>query len=130
MEVVLEGAEGLHKAGLMNDSKLEEFKKLVLKNPEVKKEYDRLGKEFLTIHLKQLASTPDESFVHTSPEDIKARVRRMQYKGFQGSVEYSADDELLYGEVLSIEPLINYEGSTLDELKAAFEAAIDDYLSS
>ncbi|WP_163836857.1 hypothetical protein [Spartinivicinus ruber] len=109
---------------------LDDLKKRVLKNPEVKKEYDRLGKEFLTIHLKQLASTPDESFVHTSPEDVKGRVRRMQYKGFQGSVEYSADDDLLYGKVLAVEPLINYEGSTMDELKAAFEAAIDSYLES
>ena len=53
----------------------------------------------------------------------------LEYKGFQGSVEYSGDDDLLYGKVLSVEPLISYEGSTLDELKAAFEAAIDDYLA-
>ncbi|WP_163836853.1 hypothetical protein [Spartinivicinus ruber] len=46
MEVVIEGAEDLHRAGLMSDSKLDEFKKRLFKNPEVKEEYDKLGKEF------------------------------------------------------------------------------------
>ena len=53
----------------------------------------------------------------------------LEYKGYQGTVEYSAEDNVLYGKVIGIRGLISYEGESLSELKACFVEAIDDYLS-
>ena len=51
------------------------------------------------------------------------------YKGYKGSVEYSAADNCLCGKVLGLKnSLILYEGSTLDELKGDFAAGIESYL--
>lgn len=54
----------------------------------------------------------------------------LEYKGYNGSIEYSREDDCLYGKVLGIDKrhLISYEGNTLEELKADFHAGIDDYL--
>lgn len=55
----------------------------------------------------------------------------LKYKGYTGSVEYSAEDNCLYGKVQGLSgTLISYEGSTTDEIRADFEAAVDYYLTS
>ena len=53
----------------------------------------------------------------------------LEYKGYQGTVEYSAEDNILYGKVVGIKGLISYEGEGITELKACFAEAVDDYLS-
>lgn len=56
---------------------------------------------------------------------------QLKYKGYIGSVEYSDEDQCLYGKVQGLHgTLISYEGTTVDEIKADFEGAIDDYLAS
>lgn len=56
---------------------------------------------------------------------------QLKYKGYIGSVEYSEDDKCLFGKVQGLRgTLISYEGTTVDEIKADFEGAIDDYLAS
>ena len=52
----------------------------------------------------------------------------MTYKGYIGSVEISEEDNCLHGKVLFIRSLISYEGQTLQELKADFKDAVDDYI--
>ena len=53
-----------------------------------------------------------------------------EYKGYLGTVEYSAEDNLLCGEVTGINKgLIMYHGQTLEALKSDFEDAVDHYLS-
>jgi len=52
----------------------------------------------------------------------------MEYKGYFGTVEFSAVDKVLFGKVVGINGLISYEGSCLQSLKEDFEGAIDDYL--
>ena len=52
----------------------------------------------------------------------------LSYKGYTGSVNYSADDDCLFGKILGINDLIMYEGDTVAELKSNFEESIDDYL--
>ena len=50
--------------------------------------------------------------------------------GYTGSVEYSEDDKCLFGKVQGMsKDSITYEGSTVEELTADFEGAIDDYLA-
>ena len=54
----------------------------------------------------------------------------LKYKGYSGSVEYSEEDNCLYGKVLGMSKnAITYEGQDLAELKQDFEGAIDDYLA-
>ena len=47
----------------------------------------------------------------------------LKYKGYTGSVEYSEEDNCLFGKVQ-----VTYEGATVDELTADFHGAVDDYL--
>ena len=54
----------------------------------------------------------------------------LKYKGYTGSVEYSEEDKCLFGKVQGMpKDCITYEGSTVEELTADFEGAIDDYLA-
>ncbi|MDR0864520.1 MAG: type II toxin-antitoxin system HicB family antitoxin [Candidatus Symbiothrix sp.] len=53
----------------------------------------------------------------------------LHYKDYMGSVEYSDEDNCLYGKVLGMSKnAITYEGTSIDELKADFEAGIESYL--
>ncbi len=53
----------------------------------------------------------------------------MEYQGYVGSVEFSAEDCVLYGKVQGIRSLISYEGSTAAELVEDFHGAVDAYLA-
>jgi predicted HicB family RNase H-like nuclease len=52
----------------------------------------------------------------------------MEYKGYCGTVEYSASDKVLYGKVVGVKSLISYEGESLQSLREDFEGAVDVYL--
>ncbi len=52
----------------------------------------------------------------------------MQYKGYYGSVEISTEDNILYGKLLFISPLITYEGVNAKELESSFMEAVESYL--
>lgn len=53
----------------------------------------------------------------------------LKYKGYTGSVDYSEEDNCLYGKVLEMsKDMITYEGQDVNELRKDFEGAIDDYL--
>ncbi|MEN1761696.1 type II toxin-antitoxin system HicB family antitoxin [Anoxynatronum sibiricum] len=54
--------------------------------------------------------------------------KTIKYSDYIGTVEYSAEDEVLYGVILGINDSITYEGRSVEELKAAFQEAVDDYL--
>lgn len=55
----------------------------------------------------------------------------LKYKGYTGSVEFSAEDNCLFGKVQGLHgTLISYEGTTIDEIRDDFEGAVDDYLAS
>ncbi|MDR0725940.1 MAG: type II toxin-antitoxin system HicB family antitoxin [Prevotellaceae bacterium] len=54
---------------------------------------------------------------------------RLEYKGYFGSIEYSKEDDCLYGQVLGLtKDCITYEGNTVSELRIDFEGAIEQYL--
>ena len=53
----------------------------------------------------------------------------LQHKGYAGSVEYSAEDDCLYGKVLFIRSLLTYQETDVAELKKAFVEAVEDYLA-
>ncbi len=53
----------------------------------------------------------------------------LSYKDYMGTVEFSAEDRCLYGQIAFIRDLVNYEASTVEALEAAFFEAVDDYLA-
>jgi predicted HicB family RNase H-like nuclease len=53
----------------------------------------------------------------------------LQYKRYDGSVEYNAEDRLLHGRLLGIRDAVIYEGSDVDGLESNFRAAVDEYLA-
>ena len=53
----------------------------------------------------------------------------LEYKGYYGTIEYSMEDDCLFGKVLGMpNNLISYEGKTATELYADFKDAIESYL--
>ncbi|MGS2718272.1 type II toxin-antitoxin system HicB family antitoxin [Eionea flava] len=52
----------------------------------------------------------------------------IKYKGYLGTVEYSQEDQCLYGKVAYIRDLVNYEAESATGLEAAFQEAVDSYL--
>lgn len=55
----------------------------------------------------------------------------LKYNGYVGSVEFSPEDNCLYGRVQGLKgTLISYEGSSVEEIRKDFENAVDSYLES
>ena len=52
----------------------------------------------------------------------------LEYKGFIGSVRFSAGDDVFHGKLEGIDDLVSYEGATVVELKKHFRGAVDDYI--
>lgn len=52
----------------------------------------------------------------------------LEYKGYYGTVEFSAADDILFGKIIGVNSLISFEGDSVQSLKEDFEGAIDDYL--
>ncbi|NLX01597.1 MAG: type II toxin-antitoxin system HicB family antitoxin [Syntrophomonadaceae bacterium] len=52
----------------------------------------------------------------------------MIYKDYIGSVHYSTEDEVFFGRIEGINDSISFEGSSVAELKAGFEEAVEDYI--
>ncbi len=54
----------------------------------------------------------------------------LEYKGYVGSVEFSADDDVFHGKLEGIRDLVSYEATDVAGLKRAFHGAVDDYLAT
>ena len=52
----------------------------------------------------------------------------MEYKGYHGSVEYSATDRCFFGKILGIRSVILYEGNDVKTIEKDFHASVDEYL--
>ncbi|MDR3184311.1 MAG: type II toxin-antitoxin system HicB family antitoxin [Prevotellaceae bacterium] len=52
----------------------------------------------------------------------------LTYKGFIGSVQFSADDSVFFGKVEGINDLVTFEGKTVLELQAAFQYVVDEHI--
>jgi predicted HicB family RNase H-like nuclease len=51
------------------------------------------------------------------------------YKGFIGSIQFSAKDRTFFGKIEGINDLVTFEGKTVDKLINSFYEAVDDYLA-
>ena len=52
----------------------------------------------------------------------------LKYKGYIGSVHYAAEDRVFYGKVEGINDLINFEGSTVDDLENGFHYMVNEHI--
>jgi predicted HicB family RNase H-like nuclease len=52
----------------------------------------------------------------------------LTYKGFIGSVRFSAQDDVFFGKVEGVNDLITFEGNSVGELKNAFCYVIDEHI--
>ncbi len=54
----------------------------------------------------------------------------MTYSGYHARIEYDDDDGLFFGHIAGINDVIGFHGASVEELKAAFHEAVDDYLAT
>jgi predicted HicB family RNase H-like nuclease len=52
----------------------------------------------------------------------------LNYKGFIGSVHFSADDNVFFGKLEGINDLVTFEGETVKELTDAFHYVVEEYI--
>lgn len=52
----------------------------------------------------------------------------MEYKGYVGQVEFDDDANIFHGEVINLRDVVTFQGSSVVELRKAFEESVDDYL--
>ena len=52
----------------------------------------------------------------------------MFYKGYQSKVELDEEAGVFHGEVINTRDVITFQGTSVEELKQAFEDSVDDYL--
>lgn len=50
----------------------------------------------------------------------------LEYKGRVGSIEFSREDNLLFGRILGVRGLYSYEGASVEELTEDFRRAVDE----
>jgi predicted HicB family RNase H-like nuclease len=53
----------------------------------------------------------------------------LQYRGYDGSVLFSAEDRVLHGRILGIRDMVSFEGTDVVSLEQSFKEAVDEYLS-
>ncbi|MFM6037569.1 MAG: type II toxin-antitoxin system HicB family antitoxin [Sphaerospermopsis kisseleviana] len=53
----------------------------------------------------------------------------MKYKGYEAVVEFDDQAAIFHGEVINIRDVITFQGSSVEELKKAFQDSVDDYLA-
>jgi predicted HicB family RNase H-like nuclease len=53
----------------------------------------------------------------------------LTHEGYDGSVEYSAEDRILHGRILGIRDMVTFEGTDIASLERNFAAAVNEYLS-
>ena len=54
----------------------------------------------------------------------------MTYKGYSARIEYDDEDSLFTGRIAGIRDGVGFHGSSVEELKAAFHEAVDDYVTT
>lgn len=55
--------------------------------------------------------------------------KKLTYKNYTGSVEYSEEDGVFFGKILYIADLILYDSDSEEGLQQSFEKAVEEYIS-
>ncbi len=54
----------------------------------------------------------------------------LSYKGYAAKIEFTPEDNILFGNIISIQDTVGFHGESVSELKEAFKEAVDFYLES
>lgn len=54
----------------------------------------------------------------------------LRYKGYFTKIEYSSEDQLLFGKIEGIRDLVNFESDSATGIEKEFHSAVDDYIQS
>ena len=54
----------------------------------------------------------------------------MRYKNYVAKIEYSDEDECFVGHIAAIKDVVGFHGESVNELRFAFEEAVDGYLET
>ncbi|MCD7897400.1 MAG: type II toxin-antitoxin system HicB family antitoxin [Planctomycetaceae bacterium] len=54
----------------------------------------------------------------------------MTYRGYTATVEYDDADGILFGRVMGIRDIIDFEGDSVVDLEEDFHVAIDSYIQA
>lgn len=54
----------------------------------------------------------------------------LEYKGYSGTVEFSADDETFFGRIAGIKDVVTFEADSVVKLKKNFREAVEDYIET
>jgi len=54
----------------------------------------------------------------------------MTYKGYSARIEYDDEDSILIGQIAGIRDGVGFHAETVEELKAAFHEAVEDYIET
>ena len=52
----------------------------------------------------------------------------MKYKEYTAQIVYSEEDGCFIGDLVGIRDIVSFHGDSLEEIRAAFEESVDDYL--
>ncbi|MBW6421171.1 type II toxin-antitoxin system HicB family antitoxin [Rhizobium sp. XQZ8] len=54
----------------------------------------------------------------------------MTYKGYSARIEYDDEDGILFGRLAGIRDGVGFHADNVEELRAAFHEAVDDYIET
>ena len=54
----------------------------------------------------------------------------LTYRGYCARIEYDDEDGILTGQIAGIRDGVGFHAASVDELKAAFHEAVDDYIDT
>jgi len=54
----------------------------------------------------------------------------LEHKGYTGTVEFSAADEIFFGKINGVRDVVTFEADSVVKLKKAFREAVDDYIDT
>ncbi len=57
-------------------------------------------------------------------------MKTMRYKDYSARIEYSDEDSCFVGHIANIRDIVGFHGKSVDELKKAFQDAVNDYLET
>lgn len=57
-------------------------------------------------------------------------MKPMTHRGYAARIEYSDEDGCLIGRVAGIQDIITFHGDSVDEIRQAFEEAVDFYIDT
>ena len=54
----------------------------------------------------------------------------LKYKGYTGSFEYDAQEDILFGRVINIDAVITFYGTSIEEMRESFKGSVDTYIET